>query len=108
MLTGLSPEMQQTVIELGTAYLRENNFTCFKKLFKNAIPYVAQNRIVRVDGGFWVEGNTNNHHITIAEDERLICDCDLFHGRGKFAGRSGDCSHLQAAALLKLAEETLN
>lgn len=104
LIASLPPIAQQAIIEMGTAYLDANNFTYFKKLFKNAIPYVTQGRITQIEDGFLVEGNTNGHFVAASGEEGVVCDCDLFNGWGKFADRGGACSHLQAVELLLLIE----
>jgi hypothetical protein len=105
MIAGLLPAVQKAIVEMGGAYLGDGNYTYFKKLFKNAVPYIAEGRIRRLDdGGFLVEGNTNDHHVTVADEGAMACDCDLFNGRGKFEGQEGECSHIQTATLLNSAE----
>jgi len=105
MIEGLPSAVQQAIVDMGTTYLRKGDYTYFKKLLKNAVPYVAQGRIKWLDdGGFLVEGNTNDHHVTVAEAGDMACDCDLFNGRGKFEGKEGECSHIQTATSLNLSE----
>lgn len=107
LIAALSPAVQQAIIEMGAAYLLHDNYTYFKKLFKNALPYVAQGRIARLENGsFVVEGDTNMHYVTTLENGKMACDCDLFSGRGKFEGKGGECSHLQTAILLNIACST--
>jgi nucleoside-triphosphatase THEP1 len=104
MIAALPSAAQQTIIEMGAHYLHGNSYTSFKKLFKNALPYIAQGKIEREAGGFLVEGNTNNHHVKIADNGVMACDCDFFNGRGQFKGKEGECSHIQTAMLLNSAE----
>lgn len=106
LLAGLEPHILAAVVQLGDEYLREGQYVHFRKLFKNAVPYIAQGKITHApEGGFFVQGNTNDHHVTATEDHSMACDCDLFHGRGKFEGTAGDCSHIQTATLFALAEQ---
>jgi nucleoside-triphosphatase THEP1 len=104
LIAVLAPVIQTALIEMGTRYLRDDDLVRFKKLFKNAVPYIAQGKIERKDGGYLVKGNTNDHHVKVESDGAMSCDCDLFHGRGKFAGQAGQCSHIQTALLLELAK----
>lgn len=106
MVAALLPVVRQAVIGMGMNYLRADDYVRFEKLFKNAVPYIAQGRIKREEGGFFVEGDTNDHHVTVATDGAMACDCDLFNGRGQFEGEEGECSHIQTAMLLELAEES--
>src|ERR1700691_2586244 len=105
LLTDLVAEVQEAIAIKAREYLDVGNFILFKKMFKDALPYITERRIRRLDVGmFIVEGLTDNHYITTADSGELVCDCDLFNGRGKFVGLSGDCSHIQAADLLELAD----
>lgn len=104
MIAALSSVQQQAIVKMGTSYLRDDDYVRFKKLFKNTVPYIAQGRIRREETGFLVEGNTNDHHVTVAPDGAMACDCDLFNGRGQFAGSEGECSHIQAVKLFKPVE----
>lgn len=99
----LSAAAQQALITTAAEYLRKGDYIRVKKLFKNALPYAAEGRVTYEKDGFLVEGNTRRHHITAKQADELACDCDLYNGQGQFAGRAGDCSHIQAVKLFKLA-----
>ncbi|HTE58233.1 MAG TPA: hypothetical protein VK694_05815 [Verrucomicrobiae bacterium] len=106
LLASLEPHVLSAVMQLSDEYLREGQYVHLRKLFKNAVPYIAEGKITSApEGGFFVWGNTNDHHVTVAEDHSMACDCDLFHGRGKFEDNAGDCSHIQTATLFSLAAE---
>jgi nucleoside-triphosphatase THEP1 len=104
LIAGLSSVVQNALVEMGTRYLRDDDFVRFKKLFKNAVPYISQGKIRREEGDYLVEGNTNDHHVSVGAEGAMSCDCDLFHGRGQFEGQAGECSHIQAVTLLNLAK----
>ena len=104
MAATLSPVAKQAIIEMGRNYLRDDDYVRFKKLFKNAVPYLSQDRVKHEGGGFLVEGNTGDHHVIVAAGGAVTCDCDLFNGRGQFEDKEGECSHIQAVTLLKLTE----
>lgn len=103
LIADLSKSLQRAIIDMATAYLENEEYTYFKKLFKNAVPYVAEGKIIELaGGGFEVAGSTGSHRISVSEDESMACDCDLFNGRGKFEGKAGECSHIQTALLASL------
>jgi nucleoside-triphosphatase THEP1 len=106
-ISALPPVVQQAIIEMGATYLRQGDYVLFRKLFKNAVPYVSSGRIKREDGGYLVEGSTNMHHVTTNTEGRMVCDCDLFNGRGHFEGHAGECSHLQSVTLLSLTAPSI-
>lgn len=104
ILDGLSVLVRRTIYEMGVQYLREDRFTAFRKLFKNAVPYIATGKVHRNSGGFFIDGNTNSHQVVVAEESAMACDCPLFTGTGPFEGRPDECSHIQAAKIVLLAE----
>jgi hypothetical protein len=80
-------------------YAQAAQYTQLKKLFKNAILYLAENKVEKVDNlTFNVIGNTDKHSVKKTENDWL-CDCDLFNGRGEFENNAGECSHIQASKL---------
>ncbi len=50
-----------------------------------------------------IEGKHDNH-ITTWTREEWNCDCDMFHGRGKFEGMQGECSHTMTLRILAAKE----
>jgi len=105
VIASLGESVQQVLIHMANAYLEADQYVYFKKLFKNAVPYLAEGRIhPQEDGSYLVIGDTNQHHVMPAENGALTCDCDLFHGRGQFVGHQGLCSHLQTASLYHLSK----
>lgn len=108
LLTGLDVNVRAAILELGGACIGSGQFTQLKKLFKNAVVYVAEGRVSHApEGGFYVGGNTNDHHVTVGHGGHMSCDCDLFNGRAQFAGNAGECSHIQTANLFMIAEQSL-
>lgn len=100
IFNGLSHDEQQRVLELARHYLTSHAYISLKKLFGNAIVYVAQGRIRQTSSEtFVVSGNHDEHQVTTAENS-CSCDCDLFTGRGQFAGKAAECSHIQAIRIL--------
>lgn len=99
LLDKLPAEIQRRFTNMARSYAKDGHYTQLIKLFKNALKYLAENR-VRAEGDdcFLVKGNTSNHRL-IKNDYGWQCDCDLFLGRGKYAGRAGECSHVQAIKL---------
>jgi hypothetical protein len=114
-IEALPRDMQEAILEMGTRYLHGNNFISFKKLFKNAIPYIAEGRIKHLeDGSFEVYGmhpkpgeERSLHRVTPGPEGKLSCDCDYFTGKPgtKFEGKGREeCSHIQTANLLLVSE----
>lgn len=104
LLNKLSPKVQQGLTEMARNYAKSGSFLQLKKLFKNAIKYLAEGKIRRVDDHtFQVSGNTNEH--TVTHNEGWGCDCDLFRGAGDFADNAGECSHIQSAKLKTLESD---
>lgn len=105
LLESLDPALRSAVAEMALKHLYGDEYIQLKKLFKNAVVYVAEGRVTRADeGGFDITGLTDSHHLDVSEEGHWNCDCDLFNGRGKFEGRAGECSHIQTATLYMLAE----
>lgn len=102
----LPTEAQRMTLALAGLGVRQEDlkFVPLRKLFKNAVTYVAEDKVRAIPEGFIVRGNTNTHRL-IKNQNRLICDCDLFNGRGAFAGMAGECSHTQA---VKISESKLD
>jgi nucleoside-triphosphatase len=99
LLQHLSPASHSGLTEMARQYAKAGNLTQLKKLFKNAIKYLAEDRVDKIDDhNFKVKGNTNEHNVTNTR-RRWICDCDLSNGRVDFEGNAGECSHIQAAKL---------
>lgn len=97
----LSSERQLKALGLARDYLASDKYISLMKLFKNAVPYISDNRISREADRFIVKGNTNNHYVRIIRNG-FVCDCDFFNGRGQFMGNAGECSHIQSAKLLSI------
>lgn len=102
----LPTEAQRMILALAGVGVRQEDikFVPLRKLFKNAVTYVARDKVRAIPEGFIVHGNTNTHRL-IKKQNQLFCDCDLFNGRGAFAGMAGDCSHIQA---VKISQSILN
>lgn len=96
----LTDHQQQAVIRMAKRYGTNNELIQLKKLFKNAIKYVVDHKVKSVgEDAYIVTGDHNKHRV--AAGQNWACDCDLFNGRGQFAGKAGECSHVQAAILVR-------
>jgi len=81
------------------SYLEMKKVMQLKKLLRNAIPYVLQNKVTQLDPSHWsVAGNHGSYEVTISED--YICTCDLFLGKNAYSNNPGECSHIQAVKIL--------
>lgn len=84
-------------------FISRNELDRAKKLFKNAIQYFVLNKFKKVDSQVYsVEGNTNNHMVTIDDNGKFMCDCDLFNGKGKFVGKTSFCSHIDTIRISEI------
>lgn len=93
----LSRKQQNGALQLAQQYLDDGNLTSLRKLFNNAVPYVSEKRVKKLnDTAYKVQGNHGTHTVLI-DGLHYTCDCDLFNGRGQFT--SAECSHIQAVKL---------
>ncbi len=95
----MSSEMQGKITAMARQYVQSENIIQLRKLFKNAVNYIAKGAVQQSDEGYTVAGNHGNHLVLI-NDDHYTCDCDLFNGRAEFTGQAGECSHIQAVKLL--------
>lgn len=105
LLDRLSPEVQISLAVMAREYAVNRQLIQLKKLFRNAVKYLAENRVVQGgDGIILVGGNTANHKVTLSGHE-WGCDCDLFNGRGDYVDNAGECSHIQVAKVVRKSSE---
>ncbi len=99
-LEKLSPAAKNTVMRIAQQYSKARKYTQFKKLFKNAVKYVAENRVEKSGSSHYiVRGNTNIHQVH-EDNDIWQCDCDLYRGTGQFSGNAGECSHIQTVKII--------
>jgi len=102
---GLSKERKKFVNGRFKRFISRNEFIQAKKLFNNALIYIAQGRIKKIsetDGAieYSTKGKSAEHSTAFQkESEEYKCDCDLFNGRGEYEGKAGICSHVMAAEM---------
>jgi nucleoside-triphosphatase THEP1 len=95
----LSLPQRDRIQERARLYGADGDVIRLKKLYKNAVAYLAQGKVRRIsENSFAVAGNHGDHHVGHVGG-KWSCDCDLFHGRGQFAGHAGECSHIMSAQL---------
>ncbi len=105
LLGRISPTVQGGVTKMARAYADAAAYLQLKKLFKNAIKYLAEDRLrATTPNGFLVEGDTQPHQVSRDDHGSWRCDCDLNNGRGKFKDNAGECSHIQAVKLKLVAD----
>lgn len=84
------------VVELAREYVSSSSYTQLRKLFHNALPYVASGKVAQhSEISFIVNGNHDDHLVSLANGS-YSCDCDLFLGKGEFIDSKGECSHIQS------------
>jgi hypothetical protein len=94
----LTEEQKAKVIELAQQYLESGQQTQLNKLLNNAIFYVHDKRVRKIDdSNFEVSGNHGTYKVS--KDGEWSCDCDLFNGRGQYTDTPGTCSHIQSVEL---------
>ncbi len=91
--------MRHKVTRLACQYVKDRSYIQLRKLFNNAANYVMAGSVHITDEGYTVSGNHSDHNVVV-RDGQYICDCDLFNGRGDFAGQPGECSHIQAVTII--------
>lgn len=99
------------VVEFEILHLKSvyrGNETLLRKLDEYAKEYVqsnADNLKLKSEEGklvgaeLEIEGK-HGPHVTSWENGQWNCDCDMFHGRGKFEGMQGECSHTMTLRIL--------
>ena len=94
-------EQSAELTRLIRKYSESRSYTQLRKLFKNALVYVAEGKVNKQDdGSYIVEGYTDPHKIEVVQGGHFSCDCDLFNGRGQYESASGECSHIQSVLLV--------
>jgi nucleoside-triphosphatase len=97
----LSSGQYQAAEHMARQYVQDGQLLQLKKLYKNAITYVAQKRISSGDSDKYHVIGDHHSHVVAKQSGTWSCDCDLFNGLNQFKGRSGECSHIQAARLIQ-------
>lgn len=96
----LPRNQQSTALDLAKYYTARGQYTSLKKLFYNALRYIAEHGVENRGGAFLVRGDHDLHTIDVSNDA-YRCDCDFFNGRRQFTGKSGECSHIQAVKIFQ-------
>lgn len=96
----LSARQQQITLKLAREYLEGDRLISLRKLFKNAVLYVIEDRVEKLsDAEFQVQGNHDKYTV-LKHNSGYSCNCDLFNGRNQFEGKADECSHIQAVRIL--------
>jgi len=99
ILQSLDVGMIIKLTDMAKEYVSKDRYIQLKKLFKNAVVYIAESRVTPREGSrFMVSGNHGNHNVCLTE-AKYACDCSLFNGEDKYYGNAGECSHIQAVKL---------
>jgi nucleoside-triphosphatase len=100
LFNNLPAQQQSIVLELARHYLQAEQYISLKKLFRNALRYIAEHKVTKAgDDMFSVDGNHGQHLIS-KTDQKYRCDCDFFNGRKQFESQPGECSHVQSVKVL--------
>jgi len=95
----LNEEVKRNVQSMAKQYAANHKYIYLKKLLGSAVPYIAQQRIKPTAIDTWIIAGNHGIHKVKTTNGKAQCKCDLFNGRGKYAGLGGDCSHLQTVKL---------
>jgi nucleoside-triphosphatase THEP1 len=124
----LSIAQQQLTREMFSALIRDSQFVNAIKLFKNALRYTLEQRVVKlgnIDGDedrlirYKVTGITGTHIVRLSKDGAItlllhgahrdvnMCDCPLFLGSNMFSDckPGGLCSHIMCV-MLTIADDS--
>lgn len=96
----LTARQQSTVLDLARHYIASGQYISLKKLFHNALRYIAEHKVESLDNVFLVRGYHGSHTVSMSKGA-YTCDCDFFNGRKQFVGKAGECSHIQAAKIIQ-------
>lgn len=102
----LTLSQQKFVNELFKNFIIDNKFIQAKKLFKNAVVYVAEGKVEKITedselAEYRISGRTNQHKTVFHKaGSKYECDCNLFNGKDEFKGNAGECSHIMAIKIL--------
>lgn len=100
VLGRLTKTQQDVMSHMAREYADQSRFMQLKKLFNNAVKYVAESKVSQLTPhSYTVQGNTRGHEVNVA-DKTFTCDCDLFNGSAEYTGNPGECSHIQAVKLM--------
>ena len=95
----MSPQVSAKITVMAKEYIQAGQYTQLRKLFKNAIKYVAEKRIQSIgDDNYQIKGLTKVHQVSRINGH-WSCDCDLYSGKGSYFGNPGECSHIQSVKL---------
>lgn len=96
----LSQNQKRVVLSLSKKYFSTNQFIQINKLFKHALQYISANRVQKINNGVYSITGHNNTHTVEFVNQKYLCDCDLFNGRGIYKSSPGECSHVQVIKIL--------
>lgn len=100
LLDRLTITQQDALTHMAREYAGKSRFMQLKKLFNNAVKYVAEGRVSQLSPhSYAVRGNTRDHEVGIS-GKTFTCDCDLFNGSAEYTGNPGECSHIQSVKLM--------
>ncbi|HUW22222.1 MAG TPA: nucleoside-triphosphatase [Candidatus Bathyarchaeia archaeon] len=101
----LSLSQRDKFLQLTRQYFSQNQFIQIRKLFNNALFYVINKKIALEketanEEIYRVIGKHDSHLVRLSlVNNNFYCDCDLFKGRKDYAGKVGECSHIQSVIL---------
>ncbi|EDK72755.1 nucleotide kinase-like protein [candidate division TM7 genomosp. GTL1] len=95
----LTAPQQKIVFDLLRKALAEQHQLQIEKLLINAIHYVTDGKVAQHGSHRWHVSGHHGEYILEGTASNLQCSCDLFNGRGEYAGSAGECSHIQAVKI---------
>ncbi len=97
----LTLPQQKAAAELIHGYVDRGELLQVQKLMSNAIHYVAERKVMPIDTHRWRLTGKHGEYTVVRLETGFTCTCDLFNGRGKYQGKAGECSHIQAVKIAK-------
>jgi len=111
LFRSLTDLQQKTAFDLLQQLIVLKHHEAARKLFANAVPYVAQGKVQALSRGdnesVWeVRGKTDCHRVVHKNDDTFTCDCHLHNGTGPYLGKAQVCSH-QLSILIRVGSTGL-
>lgn len=97
----LSKKQQQYVDEMVKDYIDAGKYLLIRKLFSNAVQYVAKGEVNGNKGEYTISGRSGEERKITHKEGNYKCTCQLFNGRESWY-KAGDCSHIQSVKIYRV------
>lgn len=105
LVAQLTADQRALCLDMARSYMKEARITQVRKLFHNALKYVLDGRVQRMEAEWHIRGDHDTRVVRVLPDGLYgyACTCDLYQGQGEYVGAPGECSHIQAVKLTCLS-----